>query len=52
MDLTTMAPIDKKALLERVTKGRVKKKKVEIFQLCWNPPPPPLKLENIQFFFT
>ena len=29
-----------------------KKKKVGIFQLCRRPPPlPPLKLENIQFFF-
>ena len=33
-------------------KGRVqKKKKVGIFQLCRRPPLPPLKLENIHFFF-
>ena len=31
--------------------SKKKKKKVGIFQLCRRPPLPPLKLENIQFFF-
>ena len=31
------------------SKGRVKKK-LEFFNFVGDPPPPPLKLENIQFF--
>ena len=31
--------------------GKGSKKRFGIFQLCQRPPLPPLKLENIQFFF-